>query len=155
MRLSRYHVASPPIIDNITGEIKRVIFSTRTSQICILPAYTWDLLESQKLEQLPENVLIDLVDLELLVPENEDELNTILNRNNAAIQDEKLLYLVIHPTSFCQLGCGYCGQEHSPHLLDDKAQDRLIERARSKLAAKKFETLEISWFGGAPLVGLM
>jgi uncharacterized protein len=154
MKLSRYHVASPPVIDQATGEVKRVIFATRTAEPRIIGDAAWQLIEAGQFDHVPTDVLIELTDIELLVPDSDDELDTILRRNEAAATDDDNLYLVVQPTAWCQLGCGYCGQEHIRRHLNQENQERFIERARSKLAERRYKTLELTWFGGEPLVGM-
>lgn len=154
MKLSRYHVASPPVLDHETGEMQRVIFATRSAEPRVVSAALWQLIESGELDSVPMDVLNELVDIELLVPDDEDEAAVILQRNDAAARDDDNLYLVIQPTAWCQLGCGYCGQEHFQRRLNPDHQRRFLERARAKLAAKPYKTLELTWFGGEPLVGI-
>jgi uncharacterized protein len=154
MRLSRYHVVSPPFVDQDTSRVKRVIYATRTADVCVLNEEAWQLIQSGQFEQLPPEMLFHLVELELIIPAKEDELQVILDRNKAAILDEEVLYLVVQSTAWCQLGCGYCGQRHYPQWLSKADQDRFVERTRKKLAAKQYSTMEIGWFGGEPLAGL-
>jgi uncharacterized protein len=114
----------------------------------------WDLIESAKFNELPNDILFDLVGMEILVSDNQNEMELILKQNNESIIDDERLYLVIHPSAFCQLGCGYCGQQHQQRNLSEEHQDLFLERTRSKLSTKKFKILEVAWFGGEPLVGI-
>ena len=154
MKLSRYCVVSPSFVDERTGALRRVVFATRTAEVRIVDEVVWLLLESGQFEELPRETLLELTSLELLVPDSENELMTLLQRNDAAALDDDNLYLVVQPTAWCQLGCGYCGQEHTPKLMSLEDQQRFIDRARSKLAAKHYKTIELSWFGAEPLAGL-
>jgi uncharacterized protein len=154
MKLSQYHVVTQPFFDEIEERSKRVLFATRTSSVRVIDEISWKILESGNFENLPKETLFELVDIELLVPANEDELTTILNRNDAAILDDDILFFSIQPTAMCQLGCHYCGQEHKNKLLIDEYQQLLIQRARAKLEAKKVRKLAITWFGAEPLIGL-
>ena len=154
MKLSHYHAVSQPFVDEQTGDFRRVVFPTRTAEPRIVDEVAWLLLEAGQLDQLPRETLLELAGIELLVPDDEDELAVILQRNDAAALDDDNLYLVIQPTAWCQLGCGYCGQEHTPKLMSAEDQQRFIERARGKLAAQRYKTLELSWFGSEPLAGL-
>ncbi|WP_256874916.1 radical SAM/SPASM domain-containing protein [Nostoc sp. C052] len=154
MKLSDYHVVTPSFFDELEQRIKRVIFATRTANIRIIDDHTWSLLEAGQFEQFSQDILFDFVDIELIVPAHEDELKTILARNDAAKLDDDVLYLVVQPTAFCQLGCHYCGQEHTSKMMSEDDQQRFLERTRIKLATQKFHSLSISWFGAEPLVGL-
>lgn len=154
MKLSRYHVLSPPVVDGKTGDLKCVIFATRTAEARLISPEAWALIESGQFEQLPREVLTELVDIEILVPDEQDELRLVLQRNQAAIADDDNLYLVVQPTAWCQLGCGYCGQQHFQKRISDADQRLFVERTRKKLEAKRYKTLELSWFGGEPLAAM-
>jgi len=153
-KLSRFHVVTPRFVDEIDQQAKRVVFATRSAEMFLVDDTAWQTIESGALDTLPLSLLSSLTNAELLVPGDEDELATVLARNNAAARDDDILSLVIQPTAFCQLGCGYCGQEHLPRWLNRKHQDDFLERARAKLASKRFRHLEISWFGAEPLSGV-
>lgn len=120
----------------------------------MIDALAWELVETRKLDQLPKDILTELVDIELLVPDDQDELEIILRRNKAAIADDDNLYLVVQPTAWCQLGCGYCGQQHTRKHLSEEDQHLFVERVRTKLRLRDYKTLELSWFGAEPLAGL-
>jgi uncharacterized protein len=154
IKLSYYHVATEPFFDEVEGRIKRVILATRTASVRIIDEFSWNLLEAGQFEQLPEDFLIDLANIQLIVPSEEDELKAILAQNDTVANNDDDLYLVIQPTAYCQLGCHYCGQEHKNKMMSEADQQRFIERTRSKLESGKFRSLSIAWFGAEPLVGL-
>ncbi len=154
MKISHYHVVTPPFFDEIEQCFKRVLYATRTSEVRVIDEDSWNNLEDGRFDLLPKEILFELVDIELIVPADEDELKTILHRNDAAAIDDDSLYLVIQPTASCQLGCHYCGQEHTNKLLSDEEQQLFIKRTRTKLSEKKFRNLSIAWFGAEPLVGI-
>ncbi|WP_202924999.1 radical SAM/SPASM domain-containing protein [Myxacorys almedinensis] len=154
LKLSRYHVVTQPFFDEIGTQFKRVLFATRTSNVCAIDDASWTLLETGAFEQLSQDMVADLVEMELLVPSSEDELMTILDRNDAASQDDDTLFFSVQPTAMCQLGCHYCGQEHRNKQMSDIDQERLLERARTKLSERQFRTFGVTWFGAEPLIGL-
>jgi uncharacterized protein len=154
LKLSKYQVVTPPLFDELEGRTKRVLYATRTASVRIVDEATWNLIEVGLFDQLPQDMLFDLVEIELIVPAIEDELATILNRNDASYINDDSLYLVIQPTASCQLGCHYCGQQHTSKLLSDEDQHRLIKRTSAKLESKPFRELSIGWFGAEPLAGI-
>jgi uncharacterized protein len=154
IQLSRYHVVTQPFFDEVAAQFKQVLFATRTANVRVIDDSSWDLLESGAYDQLPKEMLLDLVDMELLVPADEDELTTILDRNDAATRDDDTLFFSIQPTAMCQLGCHYCGQEHRNKDMSEADQQRLLQRARTKLSTGAFRAFEIGWFGAEPLIGL-
>jgi uncharacterized protein len=154
IKFSNYYVLTPPFFDELEGCSKRLIYATRTSSIRVINEATWELLKQGMFSQLPKEILSDLVNIELIVPAEEDELTTILNQNDAAAIDSGNLYMVVQPTASCQLGCSYCGQEHRNKLLSNEEQHLLVKRIRAKLEEKQFQKLSIGWFGAEPLIGL-
>ncbi|WP_406698941.1 radical SAM protein [Singulisphaera sp. Ch08] len=154
MKISKYLVASEVFLDELTGRARRIILGTRTSEVRVLDEASWRDLEGGRLEALPEKDLNDLVDAEILVPDWEDELATILGQNVAACADDDQLYLVVQPSASCQLGCDYCGQSHTSMRLSQEDQDHLVNRVRGKLGARVYRKFFVAWFGGEPLAGL-
>ncbi len=66
-------------------------------------------------ENLPNPVLDSLIRAEAIVPASEKELESLLfqNKENIRDADKRFLSYTIQPTANCQLGCHYCGQEHT------------------------------------------
>jgi uncharacterized protein len=154
MVVSRYHVATPPFLDRQDGIAKRVVLATRTAEWRGIGVHTWDWIEKGDIAPLSPVVLQDLLDIELLVPAEEDELATILKRNEAAIEGDEELCVRVQPTAFCQMACDYCGQMHEKQEFSADNQDRLICRVRGLLEASRYRAVQVGWFGGEPLLGL-
>lgn len=154
MKLSRYHVITPPFFDEQERSVKRIVYSTRTASIRIVDEASWKRIENGDFRLLDSNILLDFSNIELIVPSDEKELQTIISQNQNAISNDDTLYLAIQPTASCQLGCHYCGQQHTKKLLREEEQNLFIERTRTKLESKKFRKLSLAWFGGEPLIGL-
>jgi uncharacterized protein len=154
MKLSRYHVVTPRFVDEVDRQAKRIVFATRTAEMLLIDDGGWRLAEAGRFAELPDELRATLVELELLVPAGEDELKTVLDRNRLAAREDDVLPLVIQPTAFCQLGCGYCGQEHSARWLNARHQADLLARLTTKLAARPMRRLDVCWFGAEPLSGI-
>ncbi len=155
VKLSRYHVASEPVADGRDrGAMKRLVFSTRTSQARVLDESLWSALRDGRFEEIPRDALAELIETEFLVPAEEDEAATILDANEEAVRSERSLYLVIQPSAWCQLGCSYCGQGHTRDGLSPENEERLARRVRAQLTDGGHDSLRIAWFGGEPLAGL-
>lgn len=154
MKISFYHVCTPPFFDEIEQQTKRIVFSTRTGEMHIVDHRSWEQLMSGNWDDLSSDWLESLVQEKLLVPEDENELNALLANNNSAANENTNMSIVIQPTATCQLGCGYCGQSHTPKLLSQEHQDQFIEQIRTKLAGSRYKSLSICWFGAEPLSGM-
>jgi uncharacterized protein len=153
LRLSRYHVVSPPTTDETTGQARRVAFATRSAEVRVLDEAAWQMVVGSP-ESLPESIAKDLYDIRLLVDDGEDELGSVVQENKQAIDNLRCLSLVVTPTAQCQLGCGYCGQEHSARWLSAAHQDAFLRHVNRKLAKHSYNYVDVCWFGAEPLVGL-
>ena len=131
-----------------------VIYSSRTGRIFIANEITFETLIANEFLNIPAPFLEQLLNAKIIVHKEEEELLSIIGENLSAIDNHEELYQVIQPTASCQLGCGYCGQQHSKKLLSNSSQQLLVDRLRLKLASNKFSKLSIGWFGAEPLSGL-
>ncbi len=154
LKLSRYVVTSEVLAIRGDSRARRVLYSTRSGEILVFDESAWHTLESGKIDHLPENLRQQAYAAGILVPAAEDELDTLLRENQAAIAADDVLYQVIQPTAWCQLDCGYCGQAHRHERLAQSDQSALLERIQSRLASGRYRELEIGWFGAEPLAGL-
>lgn len=154
LKRSQYLVPSDRLsIAQTTGQW-RVVFSTRSGSILTLSETVWELIERGDFDRLPRSSREQLVSARVLVPDEEDELATIVQENLEAIDAHPVLYEVIQPTAWCQLACGYCGQAHAGQQLSAGDQEALLERLGRRLASGRYTHLKIGWFGAEPLAAL-
>lgn len=59
---------------------------------------------------------------------------------------------VLLPTSYCNMGCEYCGQEHVKQSLTSRHRDRVSERVLKGIRAQDTRSCHVAWFGGEPLM---
>lgn len=113
-------------------------------------------LQSGSFDQLPVELMKKLVHYEVLVPAGEDELSAVLDYNKAKVKDRKTISFTIQPSANCQLGCHYCGQSHSKHVMRDDVAALMISRIRNVVTQKaaRSKDLFITWYGGEPITGL-
>ena len=57
-------------------------------------------------------------------------------------------------TNYCNMACGYCGQEHHRSAVESARLGRLAERVESTIIDPATREVEVTWFGGEPLLGL-
>ncbi|MDF7816463.1 radical SAM protein [Runella sp. MFBS21] len=146
-KLSQYLVVTEPVTER-----KRVLFATRTARTLVITNSLYDKLMRGAWDEIEDQVFEKMLQIEAIVPADNDELKTIIGRNKAAVADGNTLYHVIQPTAMCQLGCGYCGQNHTKDYISSENYDRILTRIESKFEKKKYKHVEISWFGGEPLM---
>ncbi len=154
LKISHYLRVTPPIFDHKDKQLKLILFGTRKAEVRIIDKNTWDKINNHQFEKVPTSIRDDLINAEILVQKDEDELKTILDQNDHACFNNKQLYLVVQPTAACQLGCQYCGQHHTSHMMSKKDQSLFMARTEDKLKTKSYQHLEIGWFGAEPLLGI-
>ncbi|MGA9212609.1 radical SAM protein [Kaistella sp.] len=142
-------------INTDVGNDTVIYYSSRSGETIALESHTAAIYEREDYDNLPDNIFSKLLSSYLIVPSEENELEEVIQENKNSILDSRTLYQVIQPTANCQLGCGYCGQNHTKALLNDVQMDAIVDRVKYKLEKEnKFKTLEIGWFGAEPLMGL-
>ena len=89
----------------------------------------------------------------ILVPEEWDELDLLERRSRAVRQRySPHLSLTICPTLDCNFRCVYCYQRHLRGQMSPQVQDAVVEFVERR--EPPVESLEVTWFGGEPLLGL-
>ncbi|MGB3467328.1 MAG: radical SAM protein [Cyclobacteriaceae bacterium] len=150
MVLSHYTVFS----EFLNDEKESILFSTRTSQGFVVSEDIRNSLLNGEVDSLSESTIESLRQMNIVVPESENEREEIIRDNEDTINDTDVLYEVIQPSAYCQLGCDYCGQNHTKDYITTELEEKLLERIQQKLKIKKWSAISIGWFGGEPLVGL-
>lgn len=152
-KLSFYFIKSR-IIDESDPHPKRVVFATRSGTVMVLNDDIINYLVLGQFNEVPIEIIDELLAIEVLVPHEQDELNYILGQNKLSINQDKVLDIVIQPGASCQLGCHYCGQEHSNHYMNDSLQQKMLDRIDQKLHTKPMTGMSVIWYGAEPLMAV-
>lgn len=152
--LSRYTVISEHSYAAPDGNQVRLVYGTRRSKVVPVQDWVVDALRRDDLGSLTEASLRALRDLEIVVDAPDNELHEIAQRNSAATAETADLHVALLPTSYCNMGCTYCGQEHTAGRLDSSHRDRIRERVTAMMQAPGARSMRLDWFGGEPLAGL-
>jgi uncharacterized protein len=154
LKLTRYLVSSDSLHATRTGFHGRVLFNTRSGVIVSIAQRAWELVAAGRIDELPSALYRQLIDARFVVPAAEDELQAVIHENLGAIEDNDVLYQVVQPSAWCQLDCGYCGQEHTRRRLSEDHQQEFLRRVAARLASGSYRQLKIGWFGAEPLAGI-
>ena len=152
LKLSRYVVASQQLPSDVGG-ICRVLMSTRSGRRIVVDENIWNSLQAGNFN-LEDRDRTFLIEGGILIGTEVDELAEVLAENDRAARTTNNVYLAIQPTAMCQLGCHYCGQNHTNKQLSLEDEDAILLRAEQKLVDPRFECLDVSWFGGEPLLAI-
>jgi len=130
-----------------------MLYATRSGCAMVIKDSIYQNLLSQNYDAIPEETLSFFADRYILVPEDEDELTSILTDNTQAIENSHILSHTIQPGANCQLGCDYCGQVHSNKSMSEDHQIKMINRIDS-LVEERHKQMHITWYGGEPIMAI-
>lgn len=107
----------------------------------------------QGLQDIHPDFYESMTDLGFFVPAAEDELEKVKALRTAIDYDDRHFRLIINPTMNCNFKCWYC---YETHIKDSKMAPETIEHAirfvDNVVTKRKIKSLQISWFGGEPLL---
>lgn len=149
----QYKLSFYTVISEFSNDVF-LLWASRTSKSLSLNTNYAEALKNSSFSELPLRLFEELLNIEAIVPEDEDELQTIIDRTRTNVSDNKILSIAILPSASCQLGCGYCGQAHSKKTISDELEEKILKRTEYSLSLGLYHTLEVAWFGGEPLMGL-
>ncbi len=98
-----------------------------------------------------DSVLIELAKRGFIVDEQFDE-NMPCHLLYLKAVNNRELHLVINPTDSCNFKCIYCYENELNSCMSDETQNSIVNFVKRNI--KNFEGLNVSWFGGEPLLRL-
>jgi uncharacterized protein len=150
--LTRYHV-SQNIFDQNKNENISLLFNSQNGEMVAIDQQDYQKITQRKFSDMSDSTFQFLKEKKFLTNKNPiEELDIVISENEKAMNSEETLYIIIQPTEYCQLGCGYCGQSHSKKSMTDPY--RVIEFIKGKIVEHHPKKLLIGWFGSEPLSGL-
>jgi uncharacterized protein len=152
-KVSRYIVISRNTYGDGDDLRARVVYATRTAQTLYVPVPVADALAAGDVSALSPGMRQKLRDAQVVVPAEEDETAAILRRNRAAGQDASLVQFILMPTSYCNMGCLYCGQEHERGGMNRNHRDKIRARVLRAIRRPGTKKVRIDWFGAEPMMG--
>ncbi|MDC8758805.1 radical SAM/SPASM domain-containing protein [Janthinobacterium fluminis] len=135
-----------------TDDPSRLLYSTRSGKTVMVKEKVYVALQNGIFTDVEDRHLTTLKDLEILVPELQDEFDEVLGRNVSVLDSAKSVNVTIQPTANCQLGCNYCGQVHSKKNVDEETSIKITDRIIHNLKKNSFESIMVQWYGGEPLM---
>ncbi|UOQ53756.1 hypothetical protein [Hymenobacter cellulosivorans] len=123
LKKSRYALLSGALDAEETLTSKRILFSTRKGMGITISNYVWSLIQEGNFTAIPDNLFNVLMYHELIVPEDEDELEEIITRNQLMALDTSGAELTV-----------YLG---STAALDEQLRQTLTDLLSQHAAASK------------------
>jgi uncharacterized protein len=152
--MSRYLLIGDQEYVDATGRRVRLAYAARTARLLTLPSQIATALETGAHDTLDEDVTLALKNEHVLVDGDLDERSTVLRALSSNADDRKIRGFTIMPTSYCNMGCSYCGQEHQKGVMRDRLRANMLQRVAAAFADYRTELVRVVWFGGEPLLAL-
>lgn len=155
LTVSRYLTISETDFTSAQGVALRPAYLATTGRLYMIDKDMAEALndESGFERKIRPDVLEDLIDAGAVIPDSVDELEVILEENRRAIAENRTRTFVIMPTSYCNLGCSYCGQAHTKATLRGSHRSGLVRRIIGEIESGCYDGIALNWFGGEPLMG--
>lgn len=139
----------------------KIIYNTKTGAIDLIEPESVQkfdkILQSSGTENLENDELFNAMYQEgYIVEESKDEVQDIIDWNKTSSNVENIAYLTILPTETCNFTCPYCFiYTFREHHMTSETWDALYnycEKFFEKNKENQWCQLDISWFGGEPLI---
>lgn len=143
-KVSDYTIISNNSYIDKVNKLNKLIYSGRTGKILIINEKDGKLLNENI---LPSNkdILRDLLKAQIVVPHEEEELRSLVERNLLAAKSSKQLYYSIIPSFFCNMSCSYCGQSHKKGAMPKQHVSATISHIERAIEVNNPEKVFISW----------
>lgn len=148
-----YYLVITDVLDPESPTPNRMLYATRSGKAMVIKDSIYQLLEANNFKDIPTDIMSSLLTNRIIVRSSEDELATILEENEIGIDSGTILEYTIQPGANCQLGCSYCGQEHTNKMMSEEHQEKMLTRIES-MVEPKYDHLSITWYGGEPIMAL-
>lgn len=132
-----------------------VLYNAATDEICVLDPQLKLLYQQENstiAEQHPafyEHLCVN----HFIVPIETDEAQACIAQWKAEDSDPSTFSIIINPTLDCNMRCWYCYEHHAPHrTMNHDTLEHVIEFVRKKIEEPRLQQLNLSFFGGEPLV---
>ena len=143
MKLSIYN-SIIPISDKFV-----IIYNANTDKYLCLRFELWKQL-NERTSSVNKKIVERLLDAEMIVPDDEDEVNSYVEKEKSSEKNDDVYRLIINPTIQCNFHCWYCYEKHIPSMMLPKTISSVQAFINSQL--KRNFRLQLSFFGGEPLL---
>lgn len=152
MRASKYAVLSTNTYRDDKG-LWRFLYITRTASLVKISRRVARAWSDQDWSEIPDEVVAELREAGAIVPSEEDETASVLRDARVGARDVGVAKVALLPTSYCNMGCSYCGQQHSRGGLTYRHRDRVRARVVGMIERSTTRRVDLDWFGAEPMVG--
>ena len=134
------------------SENENIIFNTFSKALISLDdEHAKALKENNLAETFTEEEITLLVDNGIIVDEHFNENEFLKYYNNKVRFAADYLCITIAPTLSCNFDCPYCFENKRKGVMTQEVQDGIVGFIEDRVK-KGIKTIEISWYGGEPLL---
>ncbi|WP_412539567.1 radical SAM protein [Longispora sp. K20-0274] len=148
---SRYVVVGRTAFRHPAGHVVRPVLQAATARVFLVDPVTADRLAGGP--ALPDEAERALRAAGLLVATGTDEPAAVIAAARGAAGDTRERRFVVMPTSWCNMSCAYCGQEHTRGATTKGHRDQLAARFSSAVHSGRYDAAHVAWFGAEPMAG--
>lgn len=106
-------------------------------------------LENQHIELFQQ-----MQEKEFVIPAEKDEVASMITKWKELDNDSSNFSMIINPTLGCNLRCWYCYEKHdNKNIMKATVINSIYRLIEKKVNLPKMKSLNISFFGGEPLLG--
>ena len=87
-----------------------------------------------------------------IISAERNELEYLKFKHHEMVFLDKNYRIFVNPTLDCNFRCWYCYQEHPKGYMSEETMNRLKKHLKLKVENKEITSLNLSWFGGEPLL---
>lgn len=147
VRISEHSYLTPD------GDAVRLLYATRTASLVCIPEAAALHVQEGAVSQLDDNLLTDLRRIEAVIDDESVEREVVLDRQRGeALRTDRRRFVLL-PTTYCNMGCAYCGQEHTRGGLSHEHRDAVIARVMHAITDPTVTEVTVNWFGAEPMIG--
>jgi uncharacterized protein len=90
--------------------------------------------------------------LGFIIDVERDEIEYLKFKNKEEVFLKKDYQIFINPTLECNFHCWYCYETHPKGYMTEETMNKIKNHLRAKIEQDKITSLNLSWFGGEPLL---
>lgn len=142
----------------VDGE-NTILFNLQTETFIVLNNKLSEFVNGHKdeleiLDHRHSDLFKQMVEKEFIISSEKDEVASMIAEWKKQDNDSSYFSMIINPTLGCNLRCWYCYEEHDKkNLMNLKVVKSIYRLIEKKVSQPQIKSLNISFFGGEPLLG--
>lgn len=145
---------SDRIVQSQDGATYVAVYASAAPAVAMLPAVLANELAGGRpaVNALSSGVMAALLEKRILVTDSAQEMARVRKAMGDAERDISTREFVLLPTSYCNMSCTYCGQEHTKGKLSDNHRQTMTARVLEGINQPETRDVHVAWFGAEPLM---